>query len=455
MSDLPPLPPGEGRGEGQTIADSLHSLLLPQALLRSRFDDFRRAFDRRDRAAYEMALRDFEAALRSWTQAEERVLLPVLARTGVPGRDPQRELKLEYVQVRELTRYLLEQVGKGGSVGDILGLIENLDGGSAAHEGEMERIYYPAAAPALTEDDRLVLDARRSSRWPEPYPSWPGSGSGSLPAGSRRLYAASRRCCGQPRQTPSPRKSEPPPGVSTRKITPSPCAATKPRRHAENVRSLSRVRMATRSSVAPAASLSPSSGSGSVSGWLMGKKPKSIIAFVAVLTPGSAFPRLELSDTRGNKTARPAGEALYGVFKTTCPTCELAWPFSTGSADWPKGGALEVVAVSQDDAGLTAEFNRRLGVQLRDPLRRRTVARLGSSRDRDRADLSSGGQGRQAPRCRRRIPETEDAGLRRRGRFAGREERPLSSSSPARTSRRSRPADTPATRTGSPTTTER
>ena len=85
--------------------------------------------------------------------------MPVLARIGVPGRDPQRELKLEYVQVRELTRYLLEQVGKGGSVGDILGLIENLDRRLAAHEAEMERIYYPAAAPALTEADRLLLDA--------------------------------------------------------------------------------------------------------------------------------------------------------------------------------------------------------------------------------------------------------------------------------------------------------
>ena len=137
----------------------MEQLLAPQRLLRSRFDDFRGALERRDRAAYELALRDFEAALRSWTQAEEQVLLPVLARVGVPGRDPQRELRLEYVQVRELTRYLLEQVGKDAAIGDILGLVENLARRLAAHEGEMERIYYPAAELALTEEDRRRLAA--------------------------------------------------------------------------------------------------------------------------------------------------------------------------------------------------------------------------------------------------------------------------------------------------------
>lgn len=132
-------------------------LLAAQRTLRSRFDDFRRAFERRDRAAYELALRDFESELRRWTAAEERVLLPALARVGVPGRDPQRELKLEYVQARELTRYLLEQVSQGGAVADIVGLVENLERRLAAHEAEMERVYYPAAAPALTPEERAAL----------------------------------------------------------------------------------------------------------------------------------------------------------------------------------------------------------------------------------------------------------------------------------------------------------
>jgi hypothetical protein len=140
-------------------ASDPEDLLAPQRALRARFDDFRQALLRRDRAAYEMALRDFEGELRRWTDVEERVLLPVLSRIGVPGRDPQRELKLEYVQVRELTRYLLEQVTRGAMLGDILGLAENLGRRLSAHEAEMEQIYYPAAAPALTDADRRALAA--------------------------------------------------------------------------------------------------------------------------------------------------------------------------------------------------------------------------------------------------------------------------------------------------------
>ena len=86
---------------------------------------------------------------------------------------------------------------------------------------------------------------------------------------------------------------------------------------------------------------------------------------MAVLTPGSAFPRLELSDTRGHKALRPAGEALYAVFKTTCPTCELAWPFLDRINRLAEGGDLAVVAVSQDGVGLTEDWNRKLGVQVR------------------------------------------------------------------------------------------
>ena len=104
-------------------------------------------------------MRDFEGALRGWTDVEERALLPAILRAGIPGRDPARELRLEYVQIRELTRYTLEQVGRGGALGDILGLVENLERRLAAHEAEMERVYYPAAAPVLSDAERRTLAA--------------------------------------------------------------------------------------------------------------------------------------------------------------------------------------------------------------------------------------------------------------------------------------------------------
>lgn len=132
-------------------------LLAAQRALRSRFDDFRRALDRRDEAAYRLALADFYDHLRRWTSAEERALLPALARVTVPERDPQRELRLEYVQIRELTRYVLTQIGERAPIADVLGLVDNLERRLSAHEAEMEKVYYPAAAPRLTPEEWLLL----------------------------------------------------------------------------------------------------------------------------------------------------------------------------------------------------------------------------------------------------------------------------------------------------------
>lgn len=133
--------------------DSERELLAAQTGLRSRFDDFRSALDRREEEACRLALADFHKHLCRWTAAEERVLLPVLARASFPDRDPQHELKLEYVQIRELTRYLESQIAEHAPLSDVLGLVENLERRLAAHESEMEKIYYPAGAPMLTADD--------------------------------------------------------------------------------------------------------------------------------------------------------------------------------------------------------------------------------------------------------------------------------------------------------------
>lgn len=132
-------------------------LLAIQRALRSRFEDFRGALDRRDEAAYRLALSDFHECLRRWSTAEERVLLPALARASFAGRDPQRELKLEYVQIRELTRYLLSVIDERAPIADVLGLAENLERRLTAHESEMEKVYYPTAATLLTAEERRLL----------------------------------------------------------------------------------------------------------------------------------------------------------------------------------------------------------------------------------------------------------------------------------------------------------
>ena len=137
---------------------SVEELLAAQRALRSRFDDFRQALRRRDKAAYEMAIQDFQGQLDRWTNTEERVLLPALGRVPLPGRDSQRELRLEYVQIRELTRYLLRQISEGARMGDILGITDNLERRLSAHESEMQTVYYPAVAAVLTREERRILE---------------------------------------------------------------------------------------------------------------------------------------------------------------------------------------------------------------------------------------------------------------------------------------------------------
>lgn len=136
---------------------SLELLLSASRALRSRFDDFRGALDRRDEEAYRLALTDFHQHLIAWTRAEERALLPAVGRAPISARDSERELKLQWVQVRELTRYLAEQLRNRAPIGDVLGLAENLDRRFGAHASEMETVYYPAAAPILTPEEWSVL----------------------------------------------------------------------------------------------------------------------------------------------------------------------------------------------------------------------------------------------------------------------------------------------------------
>jgi len=52
------------------------------------------------------------------------------------------------------------------------------------------------------------------------------------------------------------------------------------------------------------------------------------------------------------------------VFKTTCPTCELAWPYLDRLRRKAEGSGLGVLAISQDSPEETAAFSRRLGTRI-------------------------------------------------------------------------------------------
>jgi hypothetical protein len=140
------------------VEEVLPLLRAAQRDLRLRFDDFRQALDRRDGPAYRLALSDFQRAFTGWSAAQEGALLPALDRAAIEGRDSRRELTLEFVQVRELTRHVRMQIEAGAPLSDILGLVENLTRRLDAHERSVQDVYYPSAAPLLTTAERQALE---------------------------------------------------------------------------------------------------------------------------------------------------------------------------------------------------------------------------------------------------------------------------------------------------------
>ena len=136
-------------------------LLSAQRALRSRFEDFKHALRHENGPAIEVALVDFERHLRRWTETEEKALVPALMRANIPGRDARRELHLEYMQIRELTRYIVQQITEGIRFNQLLGFVDNLDRRLSAHEKEMGQVYYPAAATILTDEEWQTLEAAR------------------------------------------------------------------------------------------------------------------------------------------------------------------------------------------------------------------------------------------------------------------------------------------------------
>ncbi len=91
---------------------------------------------------------------------------------------------------------------------------------------------------------------------------------------------------------------------------------------------------------------------------------KSIIAAVPALHPGAKLPPLALADETGTRFAQPSGAALYAIFKTTCPICELTWPYLERIRRNAEGGTLAILAVSQDDPRKTRAFGERLGTSI-------------------------------------------------------------------------------------------
>jgi peroxiredoxin len=86
-----------------------------------------------------------------------------------------------------------------------------------------------------------------------------------------------------------------------------------------------------------------------------------------VLAPGADAPELSLPDLHGRQwslhDALPRGPVVLAFFKVSCPTCQLTFPFLQRLIDAP-GEGPQLVAISQDGAPDTHEFQQRFGISM-------------------------------------------------------------------------------------------
>jgi hypothetical protein len=99
-----------------------------------------------DRDSATRAIREFDEALRRHTEREEVDVFPVaaggklVARAGESDRDRIfRELRLEHVQIRELSGMIVRQLGEAGDSGGVRGLAASLARRWDAHTEREER----------------------------------------------------------------------------------------------------------------------------------------------------------------------------------------------------------------------------------------------------------------------------------------------------------------------------
>ena len=85
-----------------------------------------------------------------------------------------------------------------------------------------------------------------------------------------------------------------------------------------------------------------------------------------MLPVGSHAPEFRLPDLGGVERTLAGilanGPALVAFFKVSCPVCQYTFPFLERLHQGAKPGAIQMIAVSQDQAGATEQFCREYGV---------------------------------------------------------------------------------------------
>jgi Hemerythrin HHE cation binding domain len=109
-------------------------------------DLFGRFLSSPDRESAASAIREFDATLRRHTEHEEEHVFPaaaggkLVARAGESDEDHLfRELRLEHVQIRELSGMIVRQLSEAGDAGAVRGLAASLARRWDAHTEREER----------------------------------------------------------------------------------------------------------------------------------------------------------------------------------------------------------------------------------------------------------------------------------------------------------------------------
>jgi len=87
-----------------------------------------------------------------------------------------------------------------------------------------------------------------------------------------------------------------------------------------------------------------------------------------MLRESSPAPNIELTDLNGDpwslREALKSGPVVLAFFKIACPTCQLTFPFLQRIADSGSLAGPQLVAISQDDAASTRQFQVRFGLSM-------------------------------------------------------------------------------------------
>lgn len=84
---------------------------------------------------------------------------------------------------------------------------------------------------------------------------------------------------------------------------------------------------------------------------------------LGALAPAIQLPDLE-GDFRTLGEALKKGPVLLVFFKISCPTCQLTFPFLQRLAYASSPASPQLIAVSQDDAANSREFQQRFGIAM-------------------------------------------------------------------------------------------